>query len=123
MKKFAFAVAIGLASIPTFGCPLTQSLAEHYGISFSGFTVSLPETSAPDLGNGNAFVRVMMLDQRNVPDGFRHTVLMNTTTKKVWILRTSGFIGVYQWFGPVDAVDPSLEHCRLEPMPVVLKSR
>ena len=122
MKRFVFAVAMAMASVHAFACPLTQSLAEHYGISFSGFKTSLPEAKGPDTDSGDSFVRVVISDHTHVSDGFRHTVVMDTKTKKVWILRTSGFLSAYQWFGPVDAIDSSLTNCRLEPMPAVLKS-
>lgn len=123
MKRFVFAVAVAVASVNAFACPLTQSLAEHYGISFSGFKTSLPETKGPDTDSGDSFVRVVIRDDSHVSDGFRHTVVMDTNTKKVWILRTSGFVSTYQWFGPVDAIDSSLTNCRLEPMPAVLKGK
>lgn len=123
MSRFAVAIAMTLTSVPALACPLSQSLAAHYGISFSGFKVAIPETRAPDTVNGDAFVRVMIPDDSHVSDGFRHTLVMNSRSKKVWILRTSGFAGVYQWFGPVDAIDPSLTKCRLEPNPALLKSK
>jgi hypothetical protein len=115
MKKLMLTAVLALASAHTLACPLTRSLAERYGISFSGFGTALQETKAPDTAGGGQFVRVRMPDDSHVADGFRHTAVMDRATKKVWILRTGGFIGVYQWYGPVDAVDASLENCLLEP--------
>jgi hypothetical protein len=115
MKHVVLATLMGLLSTPALACPLSDSLAARYGITFSGFSTAVPKSAAPDTTLGGPFVRVRMPDQANVADGFHHTIVMDRTTKKVWILRTGGFVGVYQWYGPVDAVDASLDNCRLEP--------
>ena len=115
MKYMMLATLMSLSSAQALACPLSDSLATRYGISFSGFGTAIPESAAPDTAHGGPFVRVRMPDAGNVADGFHHTIVMNRSTKKVWILRTGGFVGVYQWFGSVDAVDASLDDCRLEP--------
>jgi hypothetical protein len=115
MKHLMLAAAIGLLTAQAQACALTQSLAERYGISFSGFGKAIRETSAPDTAHGGPFVRVRIPDDNHVADGFRHTVVLDRSTKRAWILRTGGFVGVYQWYGPVDAVDASLVNCPLEP--------
>jgi hypothetical protein len=109
------AILMSLSSAQALSCPLSDSLAAHYGISFSGFSTTVPESAAPDTTRGGPFVRVRVPDASNVADGFHHTIVMDLNTKKIWILRTGGFVGVYQWHGPVDAVNPSLDNCRLEP--------
>ena len=114
MKHLVLATAIGLSSAQALACPLSDSLAKRYGISFSGFSTAVPESAAPDTAHGGPFIRVRMPDASNVLDGFHHTIVMDRSTKKAWILRTGGFVGVYQWYGPVDAVDASLDDCRLE---------
>lgn len=48
-------------------------------------------------------------------DGLRHTAVLHRATQKVWIVRTGGFVGVYQWYGPVSAIEASVENCPLEP--------
>ena len=115
MKNVVLVAAIGLSSAQVLACPLSDSLAKRYGISFSGFSIAVPASAAPDTTQGGPFVRVRMPDAGNVADGFHHTIVMDRSTKKAWILRTGGFVGVYQWYGPVDAVDASLDDCRLEP--------
>ena len=115
MKHVVLATLISLSSTQAPACPLSESLTLRYGISFAGFSTALPESAAPDTAHGGPFIRVRMPDASNVADGFRHTIVMDRSTKKVWILRTGGFAGVYQWYGPVDAVDASLDNCRLEP--------
>ena len=115
MKHVVLATLMALMSAQVSACPLADTLMARYGVSFSGFTTAIPESAAPDTAHGGPFVRVRMPDQNLVADGFRHAIVMDSSTKKVWILRTGGFAGVYQWYGPVDAVDPSLDNCRLEP--------
>jgi len=70
MKKIALTVAMAMSTIPAFACPLTQSLAEHYGISFSGFKVAIPETNAPDTASGDSFVRVVIPTKATSPMAF-----------------------------------------------------
>lgn len=119
IKNLGLASALALYSAHAFTCPLSEALAERYDISFSGFKTAIPVAEAPSAVNTGDFVRVRIKDESNVSDGFHHTILMNTKTKKAWILRTGGFAGVYQWFGPVDAGGASLEHCTFEPMSTV----
>lgn len=115
MKNLVAAASLALLSAHASACPLAKSLADHYGITFSGFTTAIPAAAAPDTAHDGPFVRVVIADEGYVADGFRHTAVMDTRTKKVWILRTGGFAGVYEWYGPVDAIDASLDHCNLEP--------
>lgn len=86
--------------------------------SFSGFKAAIPVATAPDITNTATFIRVAMQDESKALDGFRHTIVTNTKTKKAWVLRTGGFASVYEWFGPVDAPNPSVRNCRAEQMQV-----
>lgn len=115
MKSLIIAALMSLLSAQALACPLSQSLAERYGISFSGFRTAIPESKGPETASGRPFVRVLVPDDSNVSDGFHHTIVMDRATKKAWILRTGGFVCVYQWYGPVDVINASLENCRLEP--------
>jgi hypothetical protein len=114
MKHMMLATLMSLLSAQGLACPLSESVMTRYGVSFSGFSTAIPESAAPDTTHGGPFVRVRMPDASNVADGFHHTIVMDRGTKKVWILRTGGFVGVYQWYGPIDAVNPALDNCRLE---------
>lgn len=96
------------------GCPATW-LARHYGITFSGFTTPIPAAKPPDVTNDGAFVRLSIPQPVSVNDGFRHTALIDKRTKKAWILRTGGFIGVHEWYGPVDVDTTSLDGCVQQP--------
>jgi hypothetical protein len=117
MEAFAAAVSMAMLSTHVPMCQMTQSLVDRYGISFSGFMKAIPASPAPDTAHGGPFARIAIPDDSKVADGFRHTVVVDTRTKKAWILRTGGFVGVVEWYGPVDAGDASLDNCRLEPKP------
>jgi len=121
MKNLAIACALAFYSAHALACPLSETLAKRYGISFFGFKTALPVAAAPDPTDAGAFVRIRIRDESNVSDGFHHTIVMDTKTKKAWILRTGGFVSVYQWFGPVEADATSLEQCKLEPVPAFVQ--
>jgi hypothetical protein len=118
MKNLAVAGSLVFWSVHALACPLSESLSERYGISFSGFKTAIPVATAPDTTDTAAFIRVVMQDESMALDGFRHTIVMNTKTKKAWVLRTGGFASVYEWFGPVDAPNASGRNCRAEQVQV-----
>jgi hypothetical protein len=107
-----------LACVQATACPVADLLATRYGISFSGFNTALPASAAPDTGTGGPYVRIQLRDTANVADGFRHAVLVDMPARKAWILRTGGFVGVHQWYGPVDIGDATVHGCRLEALRV-----
>jgi hypothetical protein len=114
MRHLIALAATTLATAHAAACPLTETLASRYGISFSGFTTPIPASAAPRMVDDGKYVRVVVADTSGVSDGFHHAVLMDVATRKAWILRTGGFPGVYQWYGPVDVGDVSTVNCRLE---------
>ena len=116
MKHLAVAAALILCSAQAVACSLSDALATRYGISFSGFKTPIPAATAPDMTDSGSFIRVAVRDNSKVADGFRHTIVMNTKTKKAWVLRTGGFASVYDWFGPVDARHVSIQNCRSDHM-------
>lgn len=100
------------------GCAVADALIGQYGISFSGFTQSLPRVALPaEQQSRPQALLTLDLPNRNgqVRDGFSHTALINKEQKRVWILRTGGFAGVYQWYGPVALPDADFAGCRTEP--------
>lgn len=115
MKSLGAAVCLFVLSAHAPACPMAQSLADRYGISFSGFTKAIPAAAAPDTSHDGPFVCVALPDDSHVADGFHHTAVVDTRTHKAWILRTGGFVGVHEWYGPVDAGDASLDGCGPEP--------
>lgn len=114
MKYFTVVAAL-VSSANAAACPAAAALAERYGISFSGFDKPIPASSEPTTAGGGRYLRVPIASPVIVSDGFRHTAVMDTVTKNAWILRTGGFAGVYEWYGPVDVGDASLEDCVSEP--------
>lgn len=117
MKNLAVAAALIFCSAQAVACPLSDALSTRYGISFSGFTTPIPAATAPDMTDSASFIRVAVRDKSKVSDGFRHTIIMNTKTKKAWVLRTGGFASVYDWFGPVDAHHVPVQNCRPDHIP------
>jgi len=124
MKNIVIAASLIFYSTHVFACSMSQTLAERYDITFSGFKTPIPVGQAPDTTDAASFIRVVIPDESKVSDGFRHTVVMHTKTNKAWVLRTGGFASAYQWFGPVDALGISLKDCRSQQVPsVVLASQ
>lgn len=115
MHQLAALLLAGLFSAGASACPLTDTLAERYGISFSGSDKPLPATTPPPDRDGASWVRMVIHHNPLVSDGFRHAVVLDKTTMKAWIVRYGGFTGGEEWFGPVDAAGIPLEDCRIEP--------
>jgi len=120
MKNLVVAASLVFWSVHALACPLSETLSERYGISFSGFKTAIPAAKAPDTTDSASFIRVVVQDENKVSDGFRHTIVMNTKTKKAWVLRTGGFASVYEWYGPVDAPNASVKNCSAQKVPVDL---
>lgn len=112
MKAFTLAFSAAVLCANAFACPVADKLADRYGISFSGFDTPIPSTQEPDASASGPLVRMPLRDARMVSDGFRHTVVLSPAAKKAWILRTGGFAGVYEWYGPVEVGDMPLADCR-----------
>ena len=109
MKQFAASLALLFLSASAWACPAGAALAQQYGVSFSGFEKPVPKTQAPQ--SLDDFIAVVLPDGIHVSDGFQHTAYIDPASKKAWILRTGGFLSVYEWYGPVDASAESLAGC------------
>ena len=99
-------------------CPAAASLIDRYGISFAGFSQDIPRVDSPDERGARAEDLVMIRLQNKggpVMDGFHHSAWLNKAEKRAWILRTGGFIGVHEWYGPVELVNVELKGCLPEP--------
>ena len=114
MKKFAFAIAatMGMANAHAGNCPELDQLVKRYGITFGGFAKPIPAVRLPSLSKEGRLLHLRVVTPEFVSDGFRHKILFDSSTRKAWILRTGGFVGVRQWYGPVDASDARLENCQ-----------
>jgi hypothetical protein len=114
MKRWIAIALTSLLSTSAAACPLTDWLTQRYGVSFSGFTQPISKAKEPFLDPA-ASVRIVFPDATHVADGFRHTVVLDVASGKAWILRTGGFAGVREWYGPIDAPAMSTTTCRIEP--------
>jgi len=119
MKPIALAFAVGAAtmSLQAQACPELDALARRIGITFAGFTSPIPVAAGPDGSGTGRMLQLRLPAPTFVSDGFRHKVLFNTASRKLWILRTGGLAGVREWYGPVDAGDDRLENCQDQPEP------
>lgn len=45
---------------------------------------------------------IQILPPRVMSDGFTHTVFVDHQSRQYWVLRTGGFAGVYELYGPGD---------------------
>lgn len=114
MIVLAIAAAMGASSAKAGPCPELDALARRYGITFGGFATPIPAVKLPTLSKDGRLLHLRIVTPELVSDGFRHKILFDSATRKAWILRTGGFIGVRQWYGPVDAGDARLENCQAE---------
>ncbi|HWX02094.1 hypothetical protein [Collimonas sp.] len=119
IRAIIFSVAFTIIALPArASCAVADALIGQYGISFSGFTQTLPRVSLPaeQQSRPQALLTLALPNQNGqVSDGFSHTALINTAQKRVWILRTGGFAGVYQWYGPVALPAADFAGCKTEP--------
>ncbi len=112
MKTLILAVSAALLSANALACPAVDKLIERYGISFSGFDTPIPATQEPNAAASGPFFRMPIREAVMVSDGFRHTVVVSPAARKAWILRTGGFAGVHEWYGPLEVGEAALEDCR-----------
>lgn len=116
---FAIATLAVTATLPAkASCPVADALIAQYGISFSGFTHSLPRVPMPDerQSRPDDLVTLVLPNRHgNVSDGFSHSALINKDKKRAWILRTGGFVSVYEWYGPIALPVSDFSGCVTEP--------
>jgi hypothetical protein len=119
MKHHGIFIAATLLCSQVMACPAADSLIERYGISFSGFTTPIPLTTPPT-ARTDALSRVVLPNKKGyVMDGYRHAAVIDVSKKQAWIHRTGGFLGVYEWYGPVDIENVSLVDCKVESQAVM----
>lgn len=109
MKLLVSTLALLLLSSSAWACSAGDSLVKHYGVSFAGFEKDVPRAKPPQPLDD--LVEVPLPDKSHVADGFHHTAYIDPVKKKAWILRTGGFIGVTEWYGPVNASTEKLVGC------------
>ena len=116
MKRIILVIAATtcVANARAGTCPEVELLAKRYGITFSGFITPIPAVTLPDVSKQGRLLHLRIVSPDLVSDGFRHKILFDSATRKAWALRTGGFAGVRQWYGPVDAGAARLENCLAE---------
>lgn len=122
MKYFTAFLPL-LLSVPMAhaACPAADHLIRTYGISYSGFDKAVAKSEAQDKNKtlpADIVILPLWRDQPLVPDGFKHTAWINKKTRQAWILRTGGFAGVREWYGPVAVENVDFTGCATEPVPV-----
>ncbi|AMO92877.1 hypothetical protein CFter6_0146 [Collimonas fungivorans] len=116
IRVAAFAIA-AIAALPAWAnCAVADALIDRYGISFSGFTQALPRVSAPAEAQDTSLLAIVLPNQNGrVADGYNHEAWINKEQKRAWILRTGGFAGVYEWYGPAVLPNADFSGCVTEP--------
>jgi hypothetical protein len=117
MKYLVATLAAAVLATDAHACPELDALVKRYGISFSGFARPIPAVKGPGALDAGRLLAVSYPEI--VSDGFRHAILFNARTRKAWILRTGGFAGVREWYGPVEVGEARLENCHSAAAPSV----
>jgi len=118
MKKLFFLLTIWCASNDALCCSFSESLVSKYGISFTGFEVEIPITNEPVAYRNEDLAQIALPKTAGVLDGFHHTLFIHRSLNKVWILRTGGLFGVFDWFGPIIVENTEIADCVLVNSPV-----
>jgi len=119
MKRTFIALVAALLGANASACPELDALTKRYGITFGGFMTPIPAVNLPAFSKAGHLLHLPIQTPELVSDGFKHKVVFDTATRKAWILRTHGFAGVREWYGPVEADDAKLENCQAEAEKVV----
>ncbi|VXB61340.1 conserved exported hypothetical protein [Massilia sp. 9I] len=119
MKRTFVALVAALLGANASACPELDALTKRYGITFSGFLTPISSVSLPKFSKTGRLLHLPIHTPEFVSDGFKHKIVFDTETRKAWILRTRGFFGVREWYGPVEADDAKLENCQAEAEKIV----
>lgn len=117
IRKLFLFTAIFIAVPSEAACPLANILIEKYGISFSGFSHSIPRISEPsEITYHKNELKVIRLPNKNgdVPDGFHHSAWINQKGKILWIRRVGRFLSTYEWYGPIELPEADMSGCVIE---------
>lgn len=118
MKQILVAVAaLGFSQLCTAQCPLARSIVDTWGISFSGFSQSLPLVAPAQRAKtaGHDLLLLRLPNPRGaVADGFEHAALLDLKNNRGWITRHGGFVGVDEWYGPITLPEQTVIGCDVE---------
>lgn len=108
-----FLLTIWGLSTAALGCGISESLVSKYGIYFSGFAVEIPISAEPAAYKNDGLVQIDLPKTASVLDGLHHTLFIHRSSHKVWILRTGGLYGVFDWFRPISVANTDIADCVL----------
>lgn len=106
MKGIVVALIASIISAGAFAsCPVADTLIAEFGITFSGFDKPIPKADSDPKHNTRPedWLYMALSNPRgHVSDGFTHAAVMDRVRRLAWIHRTGGFVGVNEWYGPVE---------------------
>ena len=118
MRRILALLAAATFALPAWAaCPAADRLVDEYGISFGGFEKAIPKVAQPNAGGtrADALVVIRLPNKKgNVPDGFRHSAVVDKEKQQAWIRRRGGFVPVDEWYGPVKVEGRHLAGCVVE---------
>lgn len=118
MRQILVLLAVATLALPaTAACPAADRLVDEYGIDFGGFGKAIPKVAQPVAGGtrADALVVIRLPNRKgNVPDGFRHSAVVDKEKQQAWIRRRGGFVPVDEWYGPVRVELRHLAGCVVE---------
>lgn len=101
MRRWLVLLGGLLAMAGLQACPLAEDLVRRYGISATGFEREIPAEAANFGGGDERVVQVPLNGRGAILDGYSHLAFVHTLSKQAWILRSGGYAGVREWYGPV----------------------
>jgi hypothetical protein len=96
-------------------CDAGQEIADQLKLSAAGklnIEPSAPPTNA-QVSNGE-WVTYIAHPHPHVPDGFTHTIVIDTNTHQAWVHEVGGFVWNGRWYGPFPATS-STQGCPADP--------
>lgn len=114
MKRHLGALLLALSAAPAWSCEVAAYLVKTWGISFAGFErpiMPAPKNLPSSWNQADAFTIFLNRNPDWIKDGFEHRAVISLSLKQAMILRTGGFGGVQEWYGPVELTAASLAGC------------
>ena len=90
-----------------------SELAKSIVAQLSGTTLAVRASALPLRSHGSLpgrdYETVNIAPPLGMCDGFSHTLFIDPATKEFWVLRTGGFAGKHELFGPGTIISPNDE--------------
>ena len=113
MRRLAL-LLLALPAAPAWSCDVAAYLVKTWGISFAGFErpiMPAPQNLPSSWNQADVLTIFLNSNPDLIKDGFEHRALVNPRLKQAMILRTGGFGGVHEWYGPVQLMAVDLAGC------------